>query len=80
VQFIDTRLNAETGLVVCGCAGMTTGVEAATSVALLGETDATGVCSEASAFAYVCRVARSDCVVSGGKNVEKVAVLSSTRP
>jgi hypothetical protein len=33
VQFIDTRLNAEAGLVVCGCAGMTTGVEAATSVA-----------------------------------------------
>jgi hypothetical protein len=41
---------------------------------LLGETDGTGVCSEASGFAYVCRVARSDCVVSGGKNVEKVAV------
>jgi hypothetical protein len=46
---------------------------------LLGETDGTGVCGEASGFAYVCRVARSDCVVSGGKNVEKVAVESLAR-
>jgi hypothetical protein len=48
---------------------------------LLGETDGTGVCSEASGFAYVCRVARSDCVVSGGsKNVEKVAAERTRAP